>query len=93
MNERHKNDGRNEPCLNAVEGGESKVTGKLERAFLKACEKLWNRERDRWAPVEKLAAANEYENQRDVERVAQGFEKVEDGLVELESISYDKAQQ
>lgn len=76
-----------------MEGGHAEVAGELGGAFLEAGEELRDGERDGRDSVEVLADADEDEDQREVERVGEGLEEVEDGLVETEQVTDNEADQ
>ena len=75
------------PGLDAVEGGDSEIAGELGGIVLEAGEELGDGEADGRDAVEVLAEADEDKDQREVERVGEGLEEVEDGLVQAEQVA------
>lgn len=87
-NQENRGDG---PGLDAMEGGDAEVAGELGGVVREAGEELGDGERDGWDAVEVLADANEDEDQGEVKRVGEGLEEVQDGLVEAEQMTDNKA--
>ena len=91
IEDRDQEDRGDGPCLDAVEGGHAEIAAELGGVVLEAGEELRDGEADGRDAVEVLAEVDEDQDEGEVKRVGEGFEKMEDGLVELEEISGDEA--
>lgn len=67
-----------------MEGGHAEIAGELGGAFLEAGEELGDGEQDGQDAVEILTEPDEDEDHRQVDRVGEGLEEVQDWLVEAE---------
>jgi len=91
IKERDEDDGADGPGLDAVEGGHAEITGELGGAFLELAHHLRDGEFDKFDTVQLLAEADEDENEGKMERVGEGFEEMEDGLIEFKNPTGDEA--
>ncbi len=74
-----------------MEGGHAEVAGELGGVVFEAGEELGDGKFDERDAVEHLAEPDVDEDEGELERIGEGFEKVKDGLIEFEQVTKDQA--
>lgn len=87
----NEDQGTDGPCLDAMECGPAEVLSEFQRIFPEPVQKLGNRKTDQRSIVEHLAKADIDQNERQMDGVGEGFEKVKDRLVQPKEVTDEQA--